>query len=284
LKLEKSKLPLYTPERRQKILDYLVSNFEKDERIAGVILVGSAAFGFIDDLSDIDLAIVTFPEHDVLSILKDWKEKVPELLDIIECFEVHYNPEILLLGFLTEDFLEMNIGFQNTENIFARRKHWKIAFDKIGTLQQLMEDTWKKEQSKNLEPKLKYHVSGSWHYVVCICIALSRGNYWRALNDIDYLKKELLDIIAIRYGIKVNYFLDSEHMSRELRSKMKELLITKLDKREIFNVIQKLVALFYEEANKTAKHLGNLNFYYLSKRMTDYLVIMEKRLFNTNIK
>ena len=60
---------------------------------------------------------------------------------------------------------------------------------------------------------------------------------------------------------------------------MKELLVTKVEKREIFNAIKKITKLFYEEANKSAKCFGELNFDYLSERMTDFLGIMEKRLF-----
>jgi len=280
LKANNTKLDIFTPERRKEVLDLLITNLEEDKRIASVILVGSGAFDFIDNFSDIDLAIVTYTEYDLLSILKDWKEKILKLLDIIECFEVLHTPNNLLLGFLTDEFLEINIGLQNIENISAKRKHWKVTFDKTGKIQQVMNDTWKKEESKNKEPKLVYLVSGSWHYIVCVCIALSRGNYWRAVNDIDYLKKNLLNIIALRYNLKVNYFLDSDQMNQDLRAKMKELLITKLDRREIFNVIQKMTKLFYEEANKTAKHFGDFNFDYLSKRMNEYLKIMEKKLFN----
>ena len=40
-----------------------------------------------------------------------------------------------------------------------------------------------------------------------------------------------------------------------------------------------MTKLYFEEANKTGKKIGNLDFANLAKRMDDYLSIMEKRLF-----
>ncbi len=283
MKANKSLRDIFTPERRKEILDFLIDKFEEDKRIACVILVGSGAYDFIDDLSDIDLAVVTFPEYNLLQILKDWKEKIPQLLDIIECFEVQHTPRNLLLGFLTEDFLEINIGLQNTENISAKRKHWKIIFDKTGKLQQVMEESWKKAQDKSNVSYFEYLVSGTWHYIICAVIALTRENYWRAINEIENIKKDLLEIAALRFNLKVNYFIDSEYMSNELQRNLMDSFISKLDKKEIFKAIKNLTKLYYEEASKTAKYFGISEYDYLSERISDYIQIMEKRLFTINI-
>ena len=277
---KESELKLYTIEYRNKILTKLISLFEKDSRIASVIIVGSGAYDYIDDLSDIDLAIVTFNDYELMPIFKDWKEKILANFGITESFEVIYSPESLLHGFLTDEFLEINIGFQNQSNISAKRKHWKIAFDKTGELKEIMHSSWKKTENKTLLPRFEYLVSGSWHYIRCALTALYRENYWRTIVEIENLKNEWLEIIALREKSKVNTIIRSQNLPKELDGKLRELLIPNVEKEELFRAIKTLTEFFYQDVRLTSEKLNGKDYSILEKRMKNYLELMEKKIFD----
>ncbi len=64
----------YSPEYRQATLDKVLAALEADERIIGVLVVGSGAVGFDDDLSDIDLCIVA-ADDDAESVFRDRRHR-----------------------------------------------------------------------------------------------------------------------------------------------------------------------------------------------------------------
>ena len=47
--------PIFALERRQEVFYLLKHHFKEDSRIVGLILVGSGAYGFLDEYSGIDL-------------------------------------------------------------------------------------------------------------------------------------------------------------------------------------------------------------------------------------
>ena len=283
MKLPKPSSEFFSPERRQEILDYLIHQFKQDPKIAGAILVGSGAYGFTDEYSDIDFSIITYAQYDVKVIFHEWYSKLLNQLEIIHSFDIEYNPDNFLMGLFLEDFLELNIGFQKITHVFAKRKHWKVLFDKTDSLSKIMEDSWKQNQEnrqKFIASNLKFLVNGSWHYVNSTVIALSRENYWRVIRELDILRTRIIDIVAMRYDIKVTSFLDSEHMTEDFRRSLSETLIPRapFDKKEFFEVIRSLTTLYYAEANKSAQFCNSEDFHYLEKRMNDYLAYAEKRI------
>lgn len=77
---------IFSADERREILDRILLNFEDDDRITGVLVVGSGAVGFDDDYSDIDLCIVIAKEADVFNVLRDWKGRIEDLFPVIQNF------------------------------------------------------------------------------------------------------------------------------------------------------------------------------------------------------
>jgi predicted nucleotidyltransferase len=102
---------LYSPEEREHILRLIVNALEVDERIAGIVLVGSGAVGFEDEYSDIDLSVVVEKRDDVKPIFRQWDAKMKATVPVICCFETEYAPDNLLWGFFLDNILEVDMGF-----------------------------------------------------------------------------------------------------------------------------------------------------------------------------
>lgn len=56
---------------RKDILDYIVSFTEQNEHIMALIAVGSGAFGYIDELSDLDM-VVAIDNNENMEIVMDY--------------------------------------------------------------------------------------------------------------------------------------------------------------------------------------------------------------------
>ena len=112
-------MPLFNEEERQITLGVLLGALKQDERLDGVILVGSAAEGFDDRFSDIDLTVVVADHYPVGEIYSAWKKRIARLLPVVSSFEVNYAENKFLGGFLLDNFLELDIGFLNLRDLFA---------------------------------------------------------------------------------------------------------------------------------------------------------------------
>ncbi len=118
---ECSKDILFSPAERQGTLNRILTALQGDDRIAGVLIVGSGAIGFDDIYSDIDLSVVVAEENNVLPVFREWRTWIKELLPVIHCFETDFGSNNYLYGFLLDNFLELDIGFLCLTNLVAKR-------------------------------------------------------------------------------------------------------------------------------------------------------------------
>ena len=133
---------LFSPAERAGVLRTLIHSLRADERIAGVVIVGSAAEGFDDRHSDIDLSVVAEHRDDVEPVFHEWGDRVSAILPVVHRFEARYAADSLLFGFLLENFLEIDMGFLWLGNLVAKRSRWEVAFDRSGEIRDVMARTW----------------------------------------------------------------------------------------------------------------------------------------------
>jgi hypothetical protein len=244
---------LFTPKERQETMQSLVKKFYEDDRILGVIHVGSSAYGFKDKYSDIDMVSVVDDSEDLMVVFNDWKKIIHKMFSVIHSFEVIMAQNSLLHGFLLDNFLELDIGFQTTSNIYAKRKDWKISFDKTNELEDIMKNTWKERQIPTLDENLLADVQGSWYYVSQVLIALARNNNWRAIFELEKLKQMIVQIVNQRFNYKIKRFNEIKKLPKRIQNELESLLIPNTNKQVLLSILQKTVKILYREAKETYK-------------------------------
>ena len=65
---------------RNAMLRRLGDALRDDERLAGMVLVGSGAYGFRVDESDIDIVAPVLAEHDATAVFQEWKQRIRTVL------------------------------------------------------------------------------------------------------------------------------------------------------------------------------------------------------------
>ena len=64
-------MPVFNTSLRKNIMDHIISFTEQNEHIMALIAVGSGAFGYIDELSDLDM-VVAIDSDDNMEIVMDY--------------------------------------------------------------------------------------------------------------------------------------------------------------------------------------------------------------------
>ncbi|NHJ47926.1 MAG: hypothetical protein FK733_09070 [Asgard group archaeon] len=276
---ESKKRNLYTPEERLEIQNSIIKLLQEDKRIAGVINVGSSVYGFKDEYSDLDFAIVVFENEDFMDVFNDWRNIMNSNFNIIQSFEVIISPKSTLHGFLLDNYLELDMGFQPESNIYARRKHWQIAFDKTGKLKDIMQETWKKRQKQSPLEKFIFQLDGSWYHISRTLLAITRDNNWRALKEIENMRDMIVFVIGCRFDLKLDRYQEISELPKEILEDLESLIINKLEKKSLFDALKKATKILYREAAITTKELDGPDYSILEKNMLNQISIFENILF-----
>lgn len=271
---------LYTVVERDNIMTALVNLFYKDERIIGFIKVGSSAYNYKDKYSDIDLAIIVNDPKDLEQIFDDWKEIIYKEFSVLHDFEVRFSSDGFLHGFLLENFLEIDIGFQTKDKIYAKRKDWDVVFDKTNEIKEKMQTTWKERKNRDDQDDLFQFFKGSWYNILHTLIALVRDNLWHAIFELEELRLMIINIVNLRCKLRVKRFQEVSKFPKEIQSQLKDLIITNIDKKHLYNNLLCSANFLYSEALNTFGNVYEKEILSLKENMNTLIQIFETEIFH----
>jgi predicted nucleotidyltransferase len=260
--------PFFTPADRQQILDHLLADFATDARIVGVLVVGSGAVGFDDEHSDIDLAVVAASAAEVEPVASAWEQRIRECWTVRGHFSNTREPNLILHGFLLDNFLEIDIGFQHPDNLIARRERWLVAWDRTGQLADQMRTSWANRRASDRQGILQHHLDGSWYYITHVTVGVQRGQLWRALSDLDMLRAYAVELTGLRLGIETEHFRDVHQLPPDVLAELNTTLVTRLEPAEITRALRATAAFFFREARALSGEDGVSD---LERSMTTYM-------------
>src|ERR671910_3115809 len=102
-------MTLFTPEEREEIAERVSHLLGNDDRIEGVVIVGSLA-GQSDRWSDVDIEVIVADDEALPAVTADWVGNMYELLPVVHHFETAFG-DTLVRGFLLENLLEVDLAF-----------------------------------------------------------------------------------------------------------------------------------------------------------------------------
>ena len=266
---------LFSPERRQEILDRILVALRTDNRIAGVLVVGSGAVGFEDAYSDIDLCVVVAAEDDVNAVFREWRTRIEEILPVIHCIEITYGPNNYLYAFLLDGFLELDIGFLCLTNLFAKRERWKIIFDRSGKIEDIMRSRWEERAKPDIKDAYLSRINGIWHYIIHVVVALKRRQPWRALHYLEVIRNRTVELAGLRMGLETKHFRQVDQMPNEFLTELRRTLVSSTDTVDIMRALKAATRCFFREARFLDKMLGLNIGNKLGAKMEEYLKLIE---------
>jgi hypothetical protein len=264
----------YSPEYRQATLDRVLAALEADERITGVIIVGSGAVGFDDDYSDIDLCIVC-PDENTQTIYEDWRARFEKLLPVIGCSPVTYGSNSHLYALLLNGFLELDAGFIGVGSLTAKRERWKVAFDRSGKIAEIMTRSW--EKRKPIDPEREYlpRVAGIWHHVLHVGSALRRGQPWKALHYLETIRNRTIELAVLRQGLDIGHFREVDRLPDDVLCDLQTTLPQSTEEAEIIRALEHAADCFFREAAAWDNMLGLSYSATLEPKMMEFIGLLK---------
>lgn len=266
---------LCSPEQRQECLDRLLEALGKDERISGVAIVGSGAEGFDDRYSDIDLSVVVEMEEETPRVFQDWKQWVERLFNVIWYAEAVYGPSNLLHIFLLDGFLELDMGILSFSNLAARRARWRVAFDRSGTIDQIMRESWDQRRKPHVRTTYQRRLDSIWHFIIRAAVAVKRDQPWAALHELEQIRNRAVELAELHTGLENKHFREMHRMPQAFLAELEQTLLSTTDPRAIMEALKAATRCFFSQARRLDQALGLDRAARLQAKMEEYLAAME---------
>jgi predicted nucleotidyltransferase len=233
----------YSSADRASVQSTLIDRFARDERVEGVLVVGSGAHGFADEYSDLDLGVI-MRTGDPAAFALEWAARLESELPVVHRFGDDRGEAGYVIGLLLENFLEVDIGFLRIDQMAERGMPWAIAFDRSGAVERRQRSL--EPASEDAEQAYRRTVDGIWHWITHARVAIARGRVLLALTDLDEVRMGILRVAAIRLGISNRK--DVDRLPREVRDRVEESLPRSLEPQELARALGASAHAFFAEA------------------------------------
>ena len=192
-------------------MDYIISFTEQNEHIVSLIAVGSGSFGYNDELSDLDMVIAIDSNENMETVMEYVALQLKKQLNFIFFQQM---PQRRLQVYLCDNYLEIDIGYGAYTDAAATKKSWKVLFDKSGTVDEKMRNSWEENKNQTHENNKKIaECSGvAWHKLMLSAIAIKRKNYWRAVVELEYVRNLYMGLLGYRYSLETNQGRDVDNL------------------------------------------------------------------------
>lgn len=248
---------MFSIEERQRVLESICDVLLADEKVASSILVGSGAIGFTDELSDLDLHVMTFETEQVREVFAELKDRVTDLLPVTAYVDSRRGENKVMHHFLLESFLEIDMCILPVAETEAKAPHWRVLFDRTNSVDRRMAKSWEEEQGRDrLEGAHEGYVGAIWHFVLHGVVAAKRGRYWQALSDVERIRSMAAELRGLRTGVRTNRNKDLHEMESLFLERLEGTLVGSLGHAQIAQAMANAVHIFFDEAEEAEAELG----------------------------
>jgi predicted nucleotidyltransferase len=215
-------MTLFTLEEREEIAERVSRLLGNDDRIEGVVIVGSLA-GQSDRWSDIDIEVIVTDDEELPAVTADWVGNMYELLPVVHHFETAFG-DTLVRGFLLENLLEVDLAFDQAGSLSI----WspaKVIFDRTG---RVADAANAHAQDDPHAPDLAGEAGFVWHDVLHACTAVRRGRLWQGLWYMERVRNRTLKLAQERRGFYADFFDYVDDLPVEELTPLEDTLIVSL--------------------------------------------------------
>jgi predicted nucleotidyltransferase len=203
------------PVVRNTLLTRLVGVLREDKRLAGAVLVGSGAVGFLDAESDLDVVVAVANGHDATTVYQEWGLRLEARLPVVYRaragpFQLAHRLYSVLLD-ADGPLLELDLSFVSVGELRATRPHWRVLFDSSGDVHARMAIPLREAPAAEASLPL---FDAAVHRVLECRKALRRGRIWYAalvLHEVQELTLRLACLVRFedtQRFISVQRFVD----------------------------------------------------------------------------
>ena len=234
-------MSLFTPEEREETARRVSRLLGKDNRIEGVLVVGSLA-GQGDRWSDIDIEVVVGDDEELPAVTDDWVGNLYEFLPVVHHFETAFGGT-LVRGFLLENLLELDLAFEQSRR-FSIWGPARVVFDRSGRVT----DAVNAPARGDLHASDRASEAGfAWHDVLHACTAVRRGRPWQGLWYMERIRNRTLKLGLERRGFYADFFDNADDLPVEELTPLEDTLVASLAPGSLLGAIEVAARAFLAE-------------------------------------
>lgn len=226
---------MFTPEWRENLRRELLEIAEKDPRIGGGAITGSASVGRLDAWSDIDLGFgVQGPVADVLA---DFTRRMYEQHGAVHHLDVLSEAWIYRV-FLLANTLQVDLAFVPQEKFGPRAPTFKLVFGEAPFT------------SSPVKPELETYFGWAWLCALHVRSSLKRGKLWQAEYFLEYMRNHLISVYCRKQGLPEKEGRGVDVLPGELLKKLEPTLVGKMEVAAIHKSFSELAFLLTAEMDE----------------------------------
>ncbi len=256
-------------EDRREAFDFILSAAMACNKIISLVQVGSGAAGYHDERSDLDFVIALDSNDSMPEIMEYMRREISGKYDLL----YHAQDENRHLQvFLLFHLLEIDIGYGSYEHAAALKPAFKVLFDRSGIVEEKMirSRAWMDQQIYGEKRKrdLELTCRSVWMRLMHAAVAIHRGRFFRAMGELEHVRKLYVDLLGDRYRLESNLYREADRLPEHEKAEIMGTFVTGKSADELWESLLKLTDLIYAEVGDAPIPVTRemLNVYYRDLR------------------
>lgn len=158
--------------------------------------------------------------------------------------------------YLTDNYLEIDIGYGAYTSAAAFRKNWKVLFDKSGTVDQAMRISWERIKDNPSDGQITECADAVWHNLIHAAVAIKRKQHWRAVAEIELARSWFIKLLGCRYGLDIERYREVDKLSVAELDILQKTLISSLTPDALWSTLITLVDAVYTELERYGERIN----------------------------
>jgi predicted nucleotidyltransferase len=211
---------VFTSEQRDAVRRQLLGLAEKDPRITGAAVTGSAADGREDRWSDIDLFFGVAEEVALEAVVSDWTDYLYGELAALHHFELEVRSAVYR-AFLLPSCLEVDLGFTPAGQFGPNGPRFRRVFGEAV------------QPPQATQPDPAHRIGLAWHHVLHARSCIERDKPWQAEYWISGIRDQTLALACLRFGEPSDYAKGADALPPAVTSELADALVRTLAPEEL---------------------------------------------------
>lgn len=190
---------------RQVAFDYILSTARQCGKIISLVQVGSGAKGYHDDRSDLDFVIALDSDDSMTEVMEYMHRRIS---DKYELLFFKQDKSRHLQCYILSNLLEIDLGYGAYDHAAAWKPAFKVLYDHSGTVEEKMTQSLEGMNDRIYGRKQKEDIDTAcqsvWARLMHAAVAIRRGEYFRVIGELEYVRKLYIDLLGDRYRLESN--------------------------------------------------------------------------------
>lgn len=259
---------LFTSQQRQTIYDIILHQLKNDQRITGIIVLGTRDEPFSHPADSIDLLVIIEKPSIINIVFTLWVKRLEDLFDSEMSFNTIIDEDLNYVALLLDNYLQIGVQFRSVNRFNLVGTDWCVAFDRKNLIQNYL-DKRMKTREQHVQALYKSHMLAIWHPVVGCVRELRRENLWKAVAELEILRKHTVEVAGLRYLEFTQDYRNMSQLPEMFLVQLRHTLPTNITPTAIRRSLKITLGLLFAETHVLDEHYNTSYTQDLKRRLND---------------